>query len=87
MAKAIITGAVGFIGSNLTKGLLKEGYDVVGIDSFEDYYPRWIKERNLIELKQHNGFKLVEDNLVELDLKYMVKDVEIMCFIWRHSLV
>ena len=31
--KAIVTGAAGFIGSNLTDGLLREGYTVRGIDN------------------------------------------------------
>jgi UDP-glucose 4-epimerase len=76
MAKAIVTGAAGFIGSNLLKRLLEDGYSVLGIDSFEDYYPRWIKEKNLAGLKQYPQFKFVEDSLLELDLKYMVKDID-----------
>jgi nucleoside-diphosphate-sugar epimerase len=76
MTKVIVTGVAGFIGSNLTKRLLEEGYHVVGIDSFEDYYPRWIKEKNLIELKKYHGFKLIENNIVELDLKHIIKDAD-----------
>lgn len=76
MTKVIVTGVAGFIGSNLTKRLLKEGYHVVGIDSFEDYYPRWIKERNLVELKKHEGFNLIEGNIVELDLKPFIKGAD-----------
>ncbi len=76
MEKAIVTGAAGFIGSNLSERLLKEGYSVIGIDSFEDYYPRWVKEKNLEGLKQNPAFKFVEDSLIELDLKYMVKEVD-----------
>ena len=76
MAKAMVTGAAGFIGSNLSKRLLEEGYTVLGIDSFEDHYPRWIKEKNLAGLKQNPGFTFVEDSLLELDLKYMVKEVD-----------
>jgi len=68
MSKVIVTGVAGFIGSNLAKRLVKEGYDVLGIDSFEDYYPRWIKERNLLELKQHKHFRFIEANLLKLDL-------------------
>ncbi len=74
--KAIVTGVAGFIGSNLAKRLLEDGYSVLGIDSFEDYYPRWIKEKNLATLKQYPQFKFVEDSLLELDLKYMVKDMD-----------
>ena len=34
----VVTGAAGFIGSHLTESLLADGHDVVGLDSFTDYY-------------------------------------------------
>lgn len=42
----LVTGAAGFIGSNLAKRLLKEVKDikVVGIDNMNDYYDVRIKE-------------------------------------------
>ena len=42
--KALVTGCAGFIGSHLTERLLREGYEVIGIDCFTDYYAREIKE-------------------------------------------
>ena len=45
--RMVITGAAGFIGSHLIDALLAAGHEVVGIDSFEDYYPRSFKEANL----------------------------------------
>lgn len=45
--KALVTGCAGFIGSTLSERLLEEGFEVVGIDSFTDYYSRDIKEFNL----------------------------------------
>jgi nucleoside-diphosphate-sugar epimerase len=42
----IVTGAAGFIGSHLAKTLLEAGHDVLGIDSFTDYYDPSIKEAN-----------------------------------------
>ena len=44
--KCLVTGAAGFIGSLLAEALLATGHDVVGIDSFTDYYDRRLKEQN-----------------------------------------
>jgi UDP-glucuronate 4-epimerase len=41
-----VTGAAGFIGSHLAEALLAAGHEVVGIDSFTDYYDPALKERN-----------------------------------------
>jgi UDP-glucose 4-epimerase len=64
--RAVVTGCAGFIGSSLTDRLLAQGWDVVGIDSFESYYARDIKEANLSQARRHPAFTLVEGNLVEL---------------------
>ena len=63
MPKALVTGAAGFIGSHLAERLIQEGFDVVGIDSFEDYYPRWIKEKNLETINCSPHFRFIEANL------------------------
>lgn len=42
----VVTGAAGFIGSHLAEALLASGHEIVGIDSFTDYYDRSIKEEN-----------------------------------------
>ncbi len=36
--KILVTGCAGFIGSHLTERLLRDGFDVIGIDCFTDYY-------------------------------------------------
>jgi UDP-glucose 4-epimerase len=64
--RAVVTGAAGFIGSHLVDRLLEDGYEVVGIDSFEDYYPRAFKEANLLGARAHQRFTLVERQLLEL---------------------
>ena len=66
--KALVTGVAGFIGSHLASALLDRGATVVGIDSFTDYYPRSIKERNLDENRRRNGFRFVEADLEDADL-------------------
>jgi UDP-glucuronate 4-epimerase len=42
----VVTGAAGFIGSHLAEALLAAGHEVVGIDSFTDYYDPAVKEEN-----------------------------------------
>jgi nucleoside-diphosphate-sugar epimerase len=42
----LVTGAAGFIGSNLADTLVASGHEVVGIDSFTDYYDPAEKEEN-----------------------------------------
>jgi UDP-glucuronate 4-epimerase len=44
--KYVVTGAAGFIGSHLAEALMARGDDVVGLDSFTDYYDPAVKERN-----------------------------------------
>jgi UDP-glucuronate 4-epimerase len=58
--RTIITGAAGFIGSHLSDRLLAEGHEVTGVDSFDAFYPRPLKERNLRSALQSPRFRLVE---------------------------
>jgi nucleoside-diphosphate-sugar epimerase len=46
MARYVVTGAAGFIGSHLAEALLEQGHDVLGIDSFTGYYDPALKEEN-----------------------------------------
>jgi len=65
----VVTGCAGFIGSHLTDRLLADGHTVVGIDSFEDYYPRAIKEANLEGTRANPAFTLHEANILDLAAK------------------
>jgi nucleoside-diphosphate-sugar epimerase len=66
--KCLVTGAAGFVGSHLAERLVREGHEVVGIDCFVPYYPRWIKERNLSGLLTQPPFLFIEGNLLDIDL-------------------
>ena len=55
--KILITGAAGFIGSTLAERLCVEEHSIIGIDNFDDYYPRERKERNLINVKKNENFQ------------------------------
>jgi len=68
MLKTLVSGVAGFIGSHLAERLIKEGFDVIGLDSFEDYYPKWIKEKNIESLLKSPKFTFLETNLLSDDL-------------------
>jgi UDP-glucuronate 4-epimerase len=57
-----VTGAAGFIGSHLAESLQSQGHDVVGLDSFTDYYDPVLKEENARGLDVRR-LDLAEDEL------------------------
>jgi UDP-glucuronate 4-epimerase len=64
--RVLVTGAAGFIGSHLAERLVARGDEVVGLDNFDAFYPRAVKERNLSGLLAGPRFALVEGDLREL---------------------
>ena len=69
----LITGAAGFIGSNLCKELFKtvEGIKIVGLDNLNDYYDVSIKEYRLKEIENLNGNKnwiFIKGNIADKSL-------------------
>lgn len=73
MSRFLVTGVAGFIGSHLSDRLLKLGHEVVGVDGFTDYYPREYKLRNLVRSRSQDNFRLVEGDLMELDLYELLR--------------
>jgi len=63
MAHILITGAAGFIGSHLSEALLAKGYKVTGIDNFDPFYHRSIKEANLSDALQHPDYTFIEADI------------------------
>jgi UDP-glucuronate 4-epimerase len=61
--KALITGAAGFIGSHLSERLIQEGWTVVGIDNFDDFYNPDIKRGNIEKCIRDDNFRLVEADI------------------------
>ncbi len=76
---ALVTGAAGFIGSHLSERLLAEGFRVIGIDSFTDYYPRSYKEINLESLRHAPAFIFLEADLCDIDVASLLQRENIRC--------
>ncbi|MFB2586744.1 NAD-dependent epimerase/dehydratase family protein [Herbiconiux liukaitaii] len=76
--KALVTGAAGFVGSNLSGRLLADGHDVVGIDIVTDYYDPTIKEGNLEKLHGEPNFTFLREDLNEADLDTILDGVDVV---------
>ena len=66
----LVTGAAGFIGSNLVKRIYKEvpSAKVVGIDNMNAYYDVSLKEFRLKELEKYSDFTFVKGNIADKEL-------------------
>ena len=63
----LVTGAAGFIGSNLVKRLYSDVEDVsvIGIDNMNDYYDVRLKEARLEELSAYPSFVFVKGSIAD----------------------
>jgi len=77
----LVTGAAGFIGYHLSKSLLEDGLNVIGIDNLNDYYDINLKNDRLQQIIDHENFifeKIDISNRAELEsffLKFKIDKV------------
>ena len=78
--RALITGAAGFIGSHLCGRLLADGWMVVGVDNFDDFYDPKIKRRNISGCLKSKDFQLIEADIRDSSAmdKAIGADVEVV---------
>ena len=77
--KVLVTGAAGFIGSNVCEYFLNKGHTVVGVDNFNDYYPKKIKEFNLSSIGSNSKFLFLEGDIYDrsfVENLYKGKNIE-----------
>lgn len=60
----LVTGGAGFIGSSLSKELVKKGNRVIAIDNFNDYYNPTFKKKNVEDIKNKN-FKIIKADITK----------------------
>lgn len=58
--RILVTGAAGFIGSNLVRGLVDDGHAVVGVDSFDGFYDERLKRHNIAAFQGRSNFEMLE---------------------------
>ena len=63
--KILITGVAGFIGHHTALKLLKEGYEVIGIDNLNNYYDSNLKKYNLSLLNKFKKFIFEKGDIIE----------------------
>ncbi len=80
--KILVTGSAGFIGSHVCLALLDQGHEVVGIDTFNEYYPVALKrarEQRLVSRAGYRGLELDICRAEELLERVRTESIECVC--------
>lgn len=65
MSQYVVTGAAGFIGSQVTAALLQKGHQVLGIDNLSPAYDVRMKHHRLEALLPQPGFTLIQADIAD----------------------
>ncbi|WP_291404312.1 GDP-mannose 4,6-dehydratase [Daejeonella sp.] len=77
--RILVTGAAGFIGSNLTRSLLNKGnVQIVGLDNFDDFYSREQKERNMSSFISNQDFSFFEGDIRNMDHLLALPEIDVI---------
>lgn len=75
--RALVTGIAGFVGSTLAARLVREGWDVRGIDMLSNYYSPKLKLDNLARLNLEPS-RFTQQDILEMDLTQALQDVDVV---------
>lgn len=68
VSRIFVTGCAGFIGFHLSRRLLDEGFQVLGIDNMNDYYDTSLKYDRLSILTKYQDFCFIKGSIENLEL-------------------
>ena len=71
--KILLTGWAGFIGSHTLDRLLADGHQVIGVDNFDPFYNRSLKNVNIAAHADNPSFELLEADLAEAETYQKLK--------------
>jgi len=74
----LVTGACGFIGSNLCQSLLEDGHNVTGVDAFTDNYLLSQKRKNQSNLQKFGSFNLIDGDLLGINIDQMIEGIDVI---------
>lgn len=80
MKKAIVIGALGFIGFNLCQRLLDEEYEVVGIDRYKKGTEKKIQEQKRSEIARNSYFQFIDADLENVNLSEHINKCDIIYY-------
>ena len=63
--KTLVTGTAGFIGMHVTRRLLNDQFDVIGVDNLNDYYDIKLKQDRLKQLQNLRNFRFIQLDIAD----------------------
>lgn len=76
--RCLVTGCAGFVGSHLVDWLLADGHQVVGLDSFTDYYSLFDKERNLTSARRSPRFTMHAADILTAPIESLLDGIDVV---------
>jgi nucleoside-diphosphate-sugar epimerase len=73
----VVTGAAGFIGSQLAENILQRGFTLVGIDNMNSFYDPSLKQERVNKLKERYPLKFDFYNSID-DFKDWNNDIGVI---------